>query len=127
PEKAKELLAEAGDTETDDDGYLVKDGERMSFTLLNLPQDDWARAAQVAQSQLDDIGVEMQNQQMEFVSLLDEAEAGNHQSIMMKYTSSGPDIAFTWYHSSNARSGLNMSHNQEVELDEMIEAGRTEM
>ncbi len=127
PEKAKELLAEAGYTETDDDGYLVKDGERLSFTLLNLPQDDWARAAQVAQSQLDDIGVEMQIQQMEFATLLDEAEAGNHQAIMMGYTSSGPDIAFTWFHSSNAGSGLNMSHIQEDELDEMIEAGRTEM
>lgn len=127
PETASSLLAEAGYTETDDDGYLTKDGERLSFTILNLPTDAWGRAAQVAQSQLKDVGVEMQIQQMEFATLLDEAKAMNHQAIMMGYTSGDPDIAFTWFHSSNAGPGLNMSHIKDDELDAMIEAGRTEM
>lgn len=127
PEKAKEVLAEAGFTETDGDGYLTKDGQRLSFTILNLPTDAWGRAAQVAQSHLKDVGVEMQIQQMEFATLLDEAKAMNHQAIMMGYTSSDPDIAFTWFHSSNAGTGLNMSHIKNDDLDAMIEAGRTEM
>lgn len=127
PEKAKAVLAEAGYTETDGDGYLVKDGARLSFTLLNLPTDAWGRAAQVAQSQLKAVGVEMLIQNMEFATLLDEAKAGNHQAIMMGYTSSGPDIAFTWFHSTNAGTGLNMSHIKDDDLDAMIEAGRTEM
>lgn len=127
PEKAKSVLAEAGYTETDGDGFLTKDGERLSFTLLNLPTDAWGRAAQVAQSQLKDIGVEMEIQQMEFATLLDEAKQMNHQAIMMGYTSSDPDIAFTWFHSTNAGTGLNMSHIKDPDLDAMIEAGRTEM
>lgn len=125
-ERAGELLDEAGWT-VGGDGIREKDGERFTFTLLNLPTDAWGRAAQVVQSQLRDVGVEMEIQQMEFATLLDEAAAGNHQAEMMGYTGSDPDIAFTWFHSSNAGSGLNMSHIQDPELDAMIEEARTTM
>jgi len=36
PEAARELLAEAGWSETDADGFLVKDGQRLTFTILYL-------------------------------------------------------------------------------------------
>lgn len=125
-DRAGELLDEAGWT-MGDNGIREKDGEPLSFTLLNLPTDAWGRAAQVVQSQLRDVGVEMEIQQMEFATLLDEAAAGNHQAEMMGYTGSDPDIAFTWFHSSNAGSGLNMSHIKDPELDEMIETARVTM
>lgn len=126
-EKAKALLQEAGWEDSDGDGVLEKDGNKFEFTLLNLPTDAWSRAAQVVQSQLKDIGVSMEIQQMEFATLLEEAKSGNHQAEMMGYTSDDPDIAFTWFHSSNAGTGLNMSHIKSDELDAMIEAGRVEM
>lgn len=126
-EQAKALLAEAGWEDTDGDGILEKDGAKFEFTLLNLPTDSWGRAAQVVQSQLQEVGISMEIQQMEFAALLEEAEAGNHQAEMMGYTSSDPDIAFTWFHSSNAGSGLNMSHINDPELDAMIDDARTTM
>jgi len=126
-EQAKSLLAEAGWEDTDGDGILEKDGAKFEFTLLNLPTDSWGRAAQVVQSQLQEVGISMEIQQMEFATLLEEAEAGNHQAEMMGYTASDPDIAFTWFHSSNAGSGLNMSHINDPELDAMIEDARTTM
>jgi peptide/nickel transport system substrate-binding protein len=126
-EQAKTMLAEAGWEDTDGDGILEKDGTKFEFTLLNLPTDAWGRAAQVVQSQLQEVGVSMEIQQMEFATLLEEAEAGNHQAEMMGYTTSDPDIAFTWFHSSNAGSGLNMSHINDPELDAMIEDARTTM
>jgi peptide/nickel transport system substrate-binding protein len=126
-EQAKALLAEAGWEDTDGDGILEKDGAKFEFTLLNLPTDSWGRAAQVVQSQLQEVGISMEIQQMEFAALLEEAEAGNHQAEMMGYTSSDPDIAFTWFHSSNAGTGLNMSHINDPELDAMIDDARTTM
>lgn len=126
-DKAKEMLAEAGWADADGDGILEKDGEKFSFTMLNLPTDAWGRAAQVIQSQLKDVGVEMEIQQMEFATLLDEAKAGNHQAEMMGYTTGDPDIAFTWFHSSNAGEGLNLSHIDDPQLDTMIEDARTTM
>jgi peptide/nickel transport system substrate-binding protein len=126
-DQAKALLAEAGWEDADGDGILEKDGVKFEFTMLNLPTDAWARAAQVVQSQLKDVGIQMEIQQMEFATLLEEAKAGKHQAEMMGYTSSDPDIAFTWFHSSNAGTGLNMSHVKDPELDRMIEEARVEM
>ncbi len=124
PDRAKEILAEAGWTASDD-GTLEKDGNRLEFTALNLPTDAWNRGAQVVQSQLEDIGVKMEIQQMEFATVLEEAQAGNHQAEFMGYTYSDPDIAFLWFHSSNAGEGLNLSHINDPHLDELIIAGRS--
>ncbi|HWV23594.1 MAG TPA: ABC transporter substrate-binding protein, partial [Thermomicrobiales bacterium] len=126
-DQAKALLVEAGWEDTDNDGILEKDGEKFEFTLLNQPSDSWGRAAQVVQSQLRDIGVKMEIQQVEFATLLEEAKAGNHQAEMMGYTYDDPDIASLWFHSSNAGTGLNMSHIKDPELDAMIEEARTTM
>ena len=40
------------------------------------------------------------------------------------YTYSDPDIAYLWFHSSQAGTGLNMSHIKDPALDEMIMQGR---
>ena len=124
PEQATALLTEAGWV-ANDDGRLEKDGQAFEFTLLNLPTDAWNRGAQVIQSQLDDIGISMEIQQMEFATLLEEAKAKNHDAEMMGYTYADPDIAFLWFHSSNAGAGLNMSHINDPALDELIIRGRS--
>jgi peptide/nickel transport system substrate-binding protein len=126
PEQAKTLLAEAGWV-ADGDGKLSKDGQPLKFTALNLPTDAWGRAAQVIQSQLGDVGIEMEIQQLEFATLLDEAKTASHQAEMMGYTYSDPDIAYLWFHSAQAGTGLNMSHIKDPELDAMIMTGRSTM
>ena len=62
---------------------------------------------------------------MEFATLLEEAKAKNHDAEMMGYTYADPDIAFLWFHSSNAGAGLNMSHINDPALDELIIRGRS--
>lgn len=125
PEQARTMLADAGWKDADGDGVLEKDGAKFEFTMLNLPTDAWNRAAQVIQSQLKDIGVSMEIQQLEFATLLEEAKASKHQAEMMGYTYVDPDIAYLWFHSSNAGTGLNMSHIKDPELDALIEKGRS--
>lgn len=124
---ARSLLAEAGWEDTDGDGILEKDGVKFEFTALNLPTDAWNRAAQVVQSQLSDVGIAMEIQQLEFATLLEEAKAGNHQAEIMGYTSTDPDIAYLWFHSTQAGTGLNFSHINDSELDELIMKGRSTM
>lgn len=126
PEMAKTLLAEAGWV-ADADGKLSKDGAPFAFTALNLPTDSWGRAAQVIQSQLSDIGIAMEIQQLEFATLLEEAKAATHQAEFMGYTYSDPDIAYLWFYSGQAGTGLNMSHIKDPALDEMIMTGRSTM
>lgn len=124
PDRASAMLEEAGWT-AGDDGVLQKDGTPFEFTVLNLPTDSWNRAAQVIQSQLGDIGITMEIQQLEFATLLEEAKAANHQAEIMGYTYSDPDIAYLWFHSDNAGEGLNLSHINDPELDRLIGEGRS--
>jgi len=42
----------------------------------------------------------------------------------MGYTYSDPDIAYLWFHSSQAGTGLNMSHINDPKVDELIMKGR---
>jgi len=125
PERAKELLAEAGWTDTNGDGTLDKDGTDFSFMLTITPGQVNESAAQVIQSNFADIGVKMEIQSMEFATLLDYAQAAEHDAEMIGYTYSDPDIAYLWFHSSQAGSGLNMNHTKDPELDAKIELGRT--
>lgn len=126
PEEALALFAEGGWT-PNGDGKLEKDGETFKFIALNLPSDSWGRAAQVIQSQLSDIGIEMEIQQYEFATLLERGKAGDQQAAFMGYTYSDPDIAYLWFHSNQAGTGLNMSHIQDPDLDAMIMEGRSTM
>ncbi len=59
PEKAKELLAEAG-CEQDEEGFWTRNGERISFTINATPGDQVrADMAQIAAQQLQEIGLDV--------------------------------------------------------------------
>lgn len=126
PEAAKAALAEAGWADADGDGVLEKDGMKLEFTALNLPNDSYGRAAQVVQAQLADVGVNLIIQQMEFATVLSEIAAGNHQAVFMGYTYTDPDIAYQLFHSSQT-GGINLNQVQDPHIDELILAGRVEM
>ena len=120
--KAGQLLDAAGWTLNGD--TREKDGQAFKFTLYNLKTDAWDRAAQVVQSQLKEIGVRMEIQDFEFGTLLQKAQAGEHQMEMMGYTYPNPDIAYLWFDSANIGTGLNLSHDNDPKLDALIEQSR---
>lgn len=66
PEKAKELLAEAGWTDSDGDGVLDKDGQPFAFTMLNRAGSaDRIAIAEVIQFQLSQIGLKVDFETLE--------------------------------------------------------------
>lgn len=125
-EQAKALLSEAGWADSDGDGILEKDGNRLEFTTLIIPTDAHARASVVIQSQLKAIGVHMEIQTLEFSTLLNQAGSGEYQSMLMGYTSLEPNIAYQWFHSSQVGAG-NLSFIEDPTLDELIMEGRSTM
>lgn len=70
PERAGALLAEAGWTQRNADGYLTRGGQELSFTLLYPAGNAFReRTAPLIAAQLKAIGVRVELQQMEFGAL----------------------------------------------------------
>jgi peptide/nickel transport system substrate-binding protein len=121
-DKAGQMLDAAGWTLNGSN--REKGGQPFKFTLYNLKTDAWDRAVQIVQSQFKDIGVQMDIQDFEFGTLLQKCQAGEHQMEMMGYTYPIADIAYLWFDSANIGTGLNLSHDNDPNLDDLIDKSR---
>ncbi len=130
PEKAKELLAEAGWTDTDGDGWLDKDGQKFVTSLI-FPVGNKVReqSAPVIAQCLKDVGIDCTMESMDFNTLSPRMVTGTDFELGLIGLSinADPDV-FTYFHSSEADKGnFNMARYENPELDTLIEASRTEM
>lgn len=73
PEGAKALLAENGYADTDGDGFLDKDGKKVSIRLVTYGRTGLPQSAQALQSALQDIGIEVSYEQFDSVEPVLEA------------------------------------------------------
>jgi len=107
PEKAKELLAEAGWTDVDNDGILEKGDKEFKVTLL-YPVGNKVReqSAPVIQQYLKDVGIDCQLEMMEFATLVPRIfDERDFDLYLMGWSLSvDPDPQGIW-HSSQAKPG----------------------
>ncbi len=127
PEKAKQLLAEAGWTDTDGDGWLDKDGEKLSFTVKtnqgNKIRED---IAVVLQQQFKEIGVEAIPQIVEWSAFIEQVTAPNwdYDAMILGWAlSTFPDL-YDIFHSSQMEQGLNFTHWDNAEASKLMEDAR---
>lgn len=127
PEGARALLAEAGWTDENGDGFLEKDGQRLAFTVMYLPHivED-QQIALALRSDLAKIGVDVTVEGVASPAYLDRLgqDAWLH-GIGLPYD---PDYVF-WsnYHSSFADDGdpnTNRAGMRNPAVDAALEAGR---
>lgn len=59
PERAKQILADAGYTDSDNDGYVDKDGKKLEFTYYTRSSGTSVTVAQGMQEQLKKVGIQM--------------------------------------------------------------------
>jgi peptide/nickel transport system substrate-binding protein len=91
PEKANELLDEAGWTGRDEEGYRTKDGERLSarWIVYTPVPDDRASLANFIQSDLQDIGFELVREVLEPAQYME--FYGPREFDVADWSFSGPD------------------------------------
>ena len=69
PEQAKSLLAEAGYTDTDGDGFVDKDGQKLTLKLVTYPsRPDLSVLMQLVVSELNEIGVDTTTEMTDSIS-----------------------------------------------------------
>lgn len=83
PNKARQLLAEAGWRDTDADGILDKNGKPFKIKLVMQPWSVfWKPSAEVLQSQLKDVGVDLSINVMERGALTEVVKKGDFDLTM---------------------------------------------
>lgn len=85
PEKAKELLTEAGWIDEDRDGIREKDGKELVLNLMTFAElDQWATAAEIIKPQLKKVGIEIKLDMAEVGATYDKIKAGKHDIALTK-------------------------------------------
>lgn len=69
PDSARAVLAAAGWTDGDGDGVLERDGRPFEFTMYVTPRDTWRSIATIVQSNLREVGIDMEIEVREASSL----------------------------------------------------------
>lgn len=116
PEKAKELLKEVG----------VKEG--TEFTICVNDNQVRIETCQVIQGLLNDIGLNLKIEVLEFGALIEKTTKKQHDLAFFAWVTSTSDADYTYYplfHSSMHGAPGNRSFYSNPEVDKLIEAGRT--
>jgi len=126
PQKARELLAEAG--WKDKDGILVKDGKPFKFTLITNSGNDTRRDVGVlVQRQLHELGIDVTFELYEWsVFLKDFVNAKHFDACILGWGLSVDPDAYEIWHSSQIEKGFNTISYQNFDVDRLLEEGRKE-
>lgn len=126
PEKAKQVLEEAGWVEGDD-GIREKDGQKLAFTCVAISGDSQRRPeAEIAQQSYKDVGMDMQIQEATVDTILEAMVAGEMDMSLFNWTYGGsggdPDARDTL----GTGGANNFSNFSNERVDELLTLGVTE-
>jgi peptide/nickel transport system substrate-binding protein len=127
PDKARELLKDAGWHDEDGDGWLEKGGRKFEFTVLvNQGNLDRLKCAEMIQKYLKDVGIRMKIRILEWSVMISEfIDKRRFEAVLMGwFLSRDPDNYDIW-HSSKTREGeFNFIGYKNTEVDRLLEDGR---
>jgi len=128
PEKALSLLAEAGWHDTNGDGILDKDGQPFSFEIItNQGNNIRAKCAEIIQRRLADIGISVSIRIIEWASFINEFinRKKFDATILGWNITLDPDLYDVWHSSKTKPGELNFVSYRNMEVDELLEQGRS--
>jgi peptide/nickel transport system substrate-binding protein len=131
PERAKQLLEEAGWVDTNGNGVRDKDGVEFEVDLSYSPLIDlWGNIAAVAQDQLGQIGIKVNVISMEWSAYLSEVLLPAKYDMTIVGFGGGTEvdgIAYNLLYSENAipNGGFNLVSYVNPEMDRLLDEART--
>jgi peptide/nickel transport system substrate-binding protein len=128
PRRAQALLAEAGWTERNADGVLVRHGKPFAFELItNQGNDERKKIAEIIQASLREVGVAVEIRTIEWATLLKEwVRKRRFEAIVLGWAiGNDPDQYTIWHSSKTGPDDFNTISFAHDEVDELLEKGRT--
>ncbi len=126
PEKAKEMLAEAGWKDTDGDGILDKDGKPFEFTILTNQGNELRKnAATIIQRDLKKVGIRVRIRVLEWAAFLKNfINKRNFEATLLGWqTGPEPNQIDIWNSEKIGETQLNFVTYQNPEVDKLLDEG----
>jgi peptide/nickel transport system substrate-binding protein len=120
PERARQLLDEAGYPDPDGDGPAP----RLQLMLKTSTAEAYRLQAAVIQQQLSDVGIELELQSYEFATLFADVIRGNVQLYTLQWVGvTDPDMLRRVFHSAQTPpAGFNRGYYSNPAVDQLIDA-----
>lgn len=127
PELASSMLADAGWTDTDGDGFLDKDGEQLVLQLTDLPTySDRAAAWEFFQAQLRDLGIQLEVNLVEAGVVVEQCHGGKVHICGLRWRMADPIELRSVFSTENIGTGFNWTHYDSEEIDRLLGEGAAE-
>ncbi|MCK9614652.1 MAG: peptide-binding protein [Candidatus Omnitrophica bacterium] len=127
PQKAKELLAEAGWSDSDNDGILDKDGKPFEFTILtNMGNTARIKTATIIQYRLSKVGIKVNIRSLEWSAFINWfIDKKRFEAVILGWSISlDPDQYDIWHSTKTKEKELNFVSFANPEVDKLLERGR---
>ncbi|MEN6620405.1 MAG: peptide-binding protein [Smithella sp.] len=128
PQKAKELLGEAGWNDINGDGILEKNGKPFIFELvLSQGNETRQKCAEIIQRQLAEVGIIVKIRILEWAAFINDfINKRRFDAVILGWTiPPDPDAYDVWHSSKTAPEELNFVSYRNTEVDELLERGRS--
>jgi peptide/nickel transport system substrate-binding protein len=128
PQRARELLAEAGCKDTNGDGILDKYGQPFTFEIItNQGNDVRSKCAEIIQRRLAENGIIVKIRVIEWAAFVNDfINKRKFDATLLGWTIPlDPDIYDVWHSSKTAPEELNFVSYKNKEVDELLEKGRS--
>jgi peptide/nickel transport system substrate-binding protein len=127
PERAKQLLKDAGWIDHDGDGILDKDGKKFSFTFTIPSESKFGeRLGSIMKEDLSKVGIDMDISRFEWAVFLNKIQSRNFDATTLRWAGGYDDDPYQIWHSSQIKGGSNYVGFSNKEADHIIEAARME-
>lgn len=124
-EGAKALLKKSGYADTDGDGFLDKDGQKVSLRLITYGRTGLPQSAQALQSALKQLGMDVQFEQVDNVSSYLTADDYDICAYAYVTTPTGDPLSYLSYTMGTGK-GSNFGHYSNPQVDDLLEKMATE-
>ncbi len=127
PDKARDLFKEAGWTDSDNDGFLDKNGKKFTVTLWHNQREILASLCSSVQADLRDVGIDLDVQSLQWASYIEKVRKNEAVFFRFGWSADFPDpdnFLWTLFSTKNVGQDNTTKYSNPI-VDKMLDEARS--